>query len=44
VQQQFYEPTSGNYRRVTYSNVNLNPPIKGNLELKLPSGVKRRSS
>jgi outer membrane lipoprotein-sorting protein len=44
VQQQFYEPTSGNYRRVTYSNVKLNPSIKGNLELKLPSGVKRRSS
>jgi outer membrane lipoprotein-sorting protein len=44
VQQQFYEPTNGNYRRVTYSNVKLNPPIKGNLELKLPSGVKRRSS
>jgi outer membrane lipoprotein-sorting protein len=43
IQQQFYEP-SGNYERVTYSNVKLNPPIKGNLELKLPSGVKRRSS
>jgi outer membrane lipoprotein-sorting protein len=43
IQQQFYEP-SGNYERVTYSNVKLNPSIKGNLELKLPSGVKRRSS
>jgi outer membrane lipoprotein-sorting protein len=43
IQQQFYEPTNGNYRRVTYSNVKLNPPLKGNLELKLPSGVKRRS-
>jgi len=43
VQQQFYEP-SGNYERVTYSNVKLNPSIKGNLELKLPSGVKRKSS
>jgi outer membrane lipoprotein-sorting protein len=43
IQQQFYEP-SGNYRQVTYSNVKLNPSIKGNLELKLPSGVKRRSS
>jgi outer membrane lipoprotein-sorting protein len=42
IQQQFYEPTNGNYRRVTYSNVKLNPPVKGNLELKLPSGVKRR--
>jgi outer membrane lipoprotein-sorting protein len=43
IQQQFYEP-SGNYERVTYSNVKLNPSMKGNLELKLPSGVKRRSS
>jgi outer membrane lipoprotein-sorting protein len=43
LQQQFYEP-SGNYERVTYSNVKLNPSIKGNLELKLPSGVKRKSS
>ena len=43
IQQQFYEP-SGNYRQVTYGNVKLNPSIKGNLELKLPSGVKRRSS
>src|SRR5690242_21530133 len=38
IQQQFYEPTNGNYRRVTYSNVKLNPSFKGNLELKLPSG------
>lgn len=44
IQQQFYEPTSGNYRRVTYTNVKLNPPIKGNLELKLPPGVKRQNS
>jgi outer membrane lipoprotein-sorting protein len=42
IQQQFYEPTNGNYRRVTYNNVKLNPSFKGNLELKLPSGVKRR--
>ena len=44
VQQQFYEPTNGNYRRVIYSNVKLNPPMKKDLELKLPSGVKRKSS
>ena len=44
IQQQFYEPTNGNYRRVTYSNVKLNPSFKGNLELKLPSRVKRRGS
>ncbi len=42
VQQQFYEP-SGNYRRVTYTNITLNPPIAGTLELKLPRGVKRQS-
>jgi outer membrane lipoprotein-sorting protein len=42
VQQQFYEP-SGNYRRVTYSDIQLNPPIAGRLELKLPSGVTKQS-
>jgi outer membrane lipoprotein-sorting protein len=42
VQQQFYEP-SGNYRKVTYSAIIVNPPIPGNLELKLPSGTKRQS-
>jgi outer membrane lipoprotein-sorting protein len=43
IQQQFYEP-SGNYKVVTYRNVKVNPSMKGTLELKLPSGVKRRSS
>jgi outer membrane lipoprotein-sorting protein len=43
VQQQFYEP-SGNYKIATYSNIKLNPPIKGTLDLKLPSGVKKRSA
>ncbi|MBV9156420.1 MAG: outer membrane lipoprotein-sorting protein [Acidobacteriaceae bacterium] len=42
VQQQFYEP-SGNYRTVTYSNIQLNPPIHGTLDLKLPPGAKRQS-
>jgi outer membrane lipoprotein-sorting protein len=42
IQQQFYEP-SGNYRRVTYSNIQLNPPMTGTLELKLPSGVTKQS-
>jgi len=42
LQQQFYEP-SGNYRKVTYSNIQLNPPIQGTLELKLPSGVTKQS-
>jgi outer membrane lipoprotein-sorting protein len=41
LQQQFYEPT-GNYRRVTYSNMTLNPPIQGTLELKLPSDARRQ--
>ena len=43
VQQQFYEP-SGNFRIITYTNINLKPPIKGKLELKLPPGVKKQSS
>lgn len=42
LQQQFYEP-SGNYRKVTYTNIQLNPPIQGTLELKLPSGVTRQT-
>ncbi len=40
IQQQFYEP-SGNYRVVTYSDIDLKP-IKGKLELKLPSGAKKQ--
>jgi outer membrane lipoprotein-sorting protein len=43
VQQQFFEPT-GNYRIVLYNNIKLNPPIKGNLEFKLPAGAKRQGS
>jgi outer membrane lipoprotein-sorting protein len=43
VQQQFYEP-SGNYRIVTYTNLKMNPPIHGVLELKLPKGVKKQGS
>jgi outer membrane lipoprotein-sorting protein len=44
IQQQFFSP-SGNYRIVTYSNVNLKPVIKGKqLELKLPPGVKKQSA
>jgi outer membrane lipoprotein-sorting protein len=42
VQQQFYEP-SGNYRKATYSNIQLNPAMQGNLELHLPPGAKRQS-
>ncbi len=43
IQQKFIEP-SGNYRTVTYTDVNLKPPIKGRLEMKLPSNVKKQSS
>lgn len=42
VQQQFYEP-SGNWRKATYTNVQLNPPIPGTLVLQLPPGTKRQS-
>ena len=41
VQQEFYEP-SGNSRKVTYSNIDVNPPIKGQLEMKLPPGAKKQ--
>jgi outer membrane lipoprotein-sorting protein len=41
VQQQFYEP-SGNWRKVTYSKIVINPPITGTLEMKLPPGVKKQ--
>lgn len=40
VQQQFYEP-SGNYRKLTYTSIKVNPQIKGTLELHLPSGAKK---
>jgi outer membrane lipoprotein-sorting protein len=41
VQQQFYEP-SGNWRKVTYSNIVINPAIRGTLEMKLPPGAKKQ--
>jgi outer membrane lipoprotein-sorting protein len=42
IQQQFYEP-SGNWRKVTYSNVVVNPPnLTGTLEMKLPPGAKKQ--
>jgi len=43
IQQQFFKP-SGNYVTVLYSNIKLNPPIKGTLEYKLPSGTKKQGS
>ena len=41
LQQQFFEP-SGNYRLVIYTNIKMNPPMHGGLELKLPAGVKKQ--
>ena len=41
VQQQFFEP-SKNYRLVQYSNINLNPQIKGTLELQMPRGTSKQ--
>ena len=40
VQQQFWEP-SGNFRKITYSGISLDPKINGTLELQLPSGVSK---
>jgi outer membrane lipoprotein-sorting protein len=42
VQQQFYEP-SGNWRKVTYTDIDMHPAIQGTLELKLPSGTTKQS-
>jgi outer membrane lipoprotein-sorting protein len=41
IQQEFYEP-SGNWRKVTYSDIELNPPMKGVLEMKLPPGATKQ--
>jgi len=40
VQQQFDQP-SGNYRKLTYTGIVVNPKIKGTLELKLPSRARK---
>jgi outer membrane lipoprotein-sorting protein len=44
VQQQFYEGASGNYRKVTYTDIVLNPSIKGDLEIQMPSNTKKHTS
>jgi hypothetical protein len=45
VQQQFFDPPStGNWRMVTYTNINMNPAMKGKLDLVLPKGVKKLPS
>lgn len=41
IQQKFFEP-SGNYRQVTYSDVRVNPPLPGALELKMPKNAKKQ--
>ncbi len=41
IQQQFFEAQSGNYRKVTYSNLHVNPDFgKSKLEFKLPAKAK----
>lgn len=42
VQQQFWEPASGNYRLLTYSDIKINPPISGTLEFKPPAGAQKQ--
>jgi len=41
IQQQFFEEPSGNYRKMTYSKIQLNPPMHGNLEIRLPGGTQK---
>lgn len=43
VQQQFFESATGNWRKVTYTNIQLNPTLPGTLEFKLPPGSKKQS-
>jgi outer membrane lipoprotein-sorting protein len=40
VQQKFIEP-NGNYRTSTYSDIAINPPMRGTLEFKAPPGTKK---
>ncbi len=42
VQQQFFEEPSGNYRKMTYSKLQVNPAIRGTLEIRLPAGTEKR--
>jgi hypothetical protein len=44
VQQKFYEGSSGNYRLVTYTNIVLNPSIKGDLDIQMQKDAKKRTS
>lgn len=40
VQQQFFQP-NGNYRKVTYTSMEVNPPMNGQLTFPIPAGAKR---
>lgn len=45
LQQKFSEAkASGNYRQVTYSDVELNPPTTGLLELKIPANTTKKKA
>ena len=41
IQQRFNEP-SGNYRLITYSNINLNPHLSQNIQLAVPAGASKK--
>jgi outer membrane lipoprotein-sorting protein len=43
IQQEFYEEPSGNYRKVSYTNLRMNPSFKGRLEIQMPSDTPRRN-
>lgn len=42
VRQKFIQP-NGDFRQTTYTGVKLNPPMQGELTLKLPPGTKRQN-
>jgi outer membrane lipoprotein-sorting protein len=44
IQQEFFLRPSGDYQIILYTNVKINPSIKGNLEYKLPPGTKKQGS
>ena len=43
IQQAFYEEPSGNYRKVTYSRMVLNPQMRGRLEIQMQPGTQKRN-
>lgn len=42
IQQEFYEDPSGNYRKVSYSRIMLNPSFKGQLDIKMQPGTQKQ--